>query len=72
MISSYIKSIIKCADLLVTNLMENYAGTGKEIDLVPHLEMCSVRGICSTLFGMDLTDQRINDIYKNTSVIFEL
>lgn len=71
MINSYITTFSECAKLLVENLKENYMDNDHQLDLIPHLEKCAVRGVCSSLFGMNLNDKKIDVIYIKTAEIFE-
>lgn len=71
MISSYTNSFLSCAEQLTEKLNRLYADESCQFDLLPHLEHCAVQAVCSTLFGMDLMDERIDDIYENTMQIFE-
>lgn len=71
MISSYSKSFFSCAEQLTEKLNRLYTDENRQFDLLPHLEHCAVQGVCSTLFGMNLMDKRIDDIYENTMQIFE-
>ncbi|CRK92409.1 CLUMA_CG005979, isoform A [Clunio marinus] len=70
-IQSYIASFYECADCLVDKINKKHSHTNNEIELLPLIEFCAVQGVCTTLFGMALEDERISDIYKKTSVIFE-
>lgn len=69
-IDSYVTSLSQCVDMLVVNLQENHLN--RDFDLLPHLEKCALRGVCSTLFGMNLTDPKIDEICERTSEIFDL
>lgn len=71
LISNYQKYFAKCADVLITSLVERQSNNSVGCDLLPLIEKCAVQGVCSTLFGMDLHDGRIDDIYAKTSEIFE-
>lgn len=70
LVKTYSYSFSSCAVLLVKSISEEYL-IGRDFNLLPHLERCSVQGVCTTLFGMDLKDVRIDDIYAKTSVIVE-
>lgn len=54
MIRSYITSFSNCADLLIEKMIHLKADDNQKFDLLPHLELCSVQGVCSTFFGIDL------------------
>jgi hypothetical protein len=66
---TYKNSFSICADLLVKKIIEDESNG--DFDLLPHLERCSVQGVCTTLFGMEFSDERVDDIYAKTSIIFE-
>lgn len=71
-IKPYVKSLEQCDDSLIENINGDLAVNYNALDLVSYLEKCAVQGVCSTLFGMDFTDKRIDEIYTKTSNIFEL
>ena len=68
-LQNYSKTFSKCVTLLTHEIVENHLNV--ELDFLPHLEKCSVRGVCATLFGMNENDEKIDEISATTSVIFE-
>ena len=68
-LQNYSKTFSECATLLIHEIVENHLS--EELDFLPYLEKCSVRGVCATLFGMNETDKKIEKISATTSVIFE-
>lgn len=72
MIDSYMTSLSKCNDLLVKQLIDRELKTDQMVDLLPHLEKCALQAVCTTFFGMDVMDPRIDEICARTSEIFEL
>lgn len=71
MMPSYMTSFSRCADLLIEKLIRLQADDTREFNLLPHLEHSAVQAVCSTLFGMDLMDKKIDEIYVKTTKIFE-
>ena len=72
-IDSYTESFSRCVDLLIVNLRENCSDQpiGQPTDLLPLFEKCALRGVCSTLFGMNYMDGKVDEIYRRTAEIFE-
>lgn len=70
-ISTYTTSLSKCVDLMIENLIESQLNSS-DFDIQPHLENCALRGVCATIFGMDLMDEKIDGICERTAEIFNL
>lgn len=70
-INTYTTSLSKCVDLMIENLIEKQLNLN-DFDIQPHLEKCALQGVCATLFGMDLMDDKINVICERTAEIFNL
>lgn len=68
MLRSYVDAFTMCGDKLVEKF-NNLDDT--DLDLLPHLEVCATEAICCALFGMEVNDSRIVQIYNNTSIVFE-
>lgn len=70
MITSYMSSLTICVNLLIAEVGK-FQSSGEEVVLLTLLEKCALQAVCSTLFGMDVTDKRIDDICVRTSEIFD-
>lgn len=63
------RPLSRCVELLINGL--RIKSSSEDFDLLPLLEKCALRGVCSTLFGMKTTDSKIDEICIRTSEIFE-
>lgn len=68
-IDAYMAPLSQCVELLINDLRTK--SSNEDFNLLPHLENCALRGVCSTLFGMKIADSKIDEICIRTSEIFE-
>ena len=62
-----------CVDVMVSTISaSSVTGGFEEVDLLPQLERCALHAVCSTLFGMDVTEERVDEICARTAEIFQL
>jgi len=70
MIKHYYTAFGKCANDMIGNLSQK--ASDAPFNLLPTLEICAVNGLCTALFGMEMTDPRIRKLYAGTFELFEL